>query len=268
MRIKSYKSFNENIGLMSSYKEALNKYDKIDREDLEDRLIEVTDLGVKLSQLEPKIVDENGTLFTGAPKNGQKFFLSYNITLVYTVESLFGKQFGKNKTYDLDRFTEKLKSLVEIQETISKVAKNLAKIYNLNLTILKISPIIGENNAEFEEFNRYSYYIKLLSDEISSDDISKVSSEYDKTYHGRANKAYEVMKKYMEDRGVKNPSIDFNWDMIDQFEGTEDDYLPMGFFTEDEIIVIAHWKPFTNTIEYDEDEVDRSVSAYKDGEMS
>jgi hypothetical protein len=253
---------------MLSYKDALSKYDKINREDLEDRLIEVTDLGVKLSQLEPKIVDENGTLFTGKPKDGEKFFLSYNITLVYTVESLFGKQFGKSKTYDVEKLTEKLKSLVEIQETVSKVAKNLAKIYNLNLSILKVSPIIGENNAEFEEFNRYSYYIKLISDEISSDDISKVSSEYDSSYHGRANKAYEIIKKYMEDKGVENPSLDFNWDIIDQFEGTEDDYLPMGFFTEDDIIVIAHWKPFTNTIEYDEYEVDRAVRAYKAGEMS
>jgi hypothetical protein len=268
MRIKNFKYFNENVGLMSSYKDALSKYDKINREDLEDRLIEVTDLGVKLAQLEPKIVDENGTLFTGNPKDGEKFFLSYNITLVYTVESLFGKQFGKGKTYDVEKLTEKLKNLVEIQETVSKVAKNLAKIYNLNLSILKVSPIIGENNAEFEEFNRYSYYIKLISDEILTDDISKVSSEYESSYHGRANKAYEIIKKYMEDKGVENPSLDFNWDMINEFEGTEDDYLPMGFFTEDDIIVIAHWKPFTNTIEYDEDEVDRAVRSYEDGEMS
>lgn len=260
MRIKSFNSFNESITNVASYKKILSKYAKIDREDLEDRLIEVTDLGVKLDSLEPRIVDENGLLMK-SNSYLNKFFISYNISLSYQVDNLFQMNLQLGKTYDVDKFNEKLKSLVEIQETISKVIKNISKIYGLNLVILKVTPFINE------EYNRYTYKITLTSDQISIDDINKISSDYEKTYQGRAEKAYDEIKKYMEEKGVKKPALDFNWDKIDEFEGTEDDYLPMGFFTEDEIIVIAHWKPFTNTIEYDEGEVYRSIDAYENGEM-
>ena len=67
---------------------------------------------------------------------------------------------------------------------------------------------------------------------------------------------------------IKNPNIDFNWDMIEEIESGERDDIPCGFFTDEEIIVIANYNPKSNDIEYDEPEVSRAIQAYNNGDMS
>ncbi len=110
--------------------------------------------------------------------------------------------------------------------------------------------------------------IKFLSNELPKSEIDKILSEYKSSYEGKANKALDIIKIYLErNTDIINPSIDFNWDVISEFEGGDDDFLPCGFFTEDEIIIIAHWFPNSNKILYNEHEINRAIDSYDNGDM-
>ena len=55
--------------------------------------------------------------------------------------------------------------------------------------------------------------------------------------------------------------------MIDTYDPTGDegnDYIPCGFITDDEIIIVAHYLPERDFIVYDEDEIQKAIELNTD----
>ena len=277
-KIKSFISFNENIiSDIKSYKDALYKYDKIDKEDFEDRLVEITDLGVNLEILDPRITNDKGhpiafSYFNTIDSSGKvtnkdegKYFLSYFIKLTYDSSELFLLD-ARETPFNLERYNKKISYVSNIINTIFNVINKISSVYNLKIDKSIVHPII--RNTSDGDVIKYTFSISLNSNEISIDEIKKISSEYNSTTNKKCHSALNRIHDYLEKRGIKNPNIDFNWDMIEEIESGERDDIPCGFFTDEEIIVIANYNPKSNDIEYDEPEVSRAIQAYNNGDMS
>lgn len=250
-RIKTFYRFDESIQSLSGFDKIYKKYNRISEEDIEDRLLEITDLGLKIIKIDKIIQNERGfNIQTFSDPDG-KYFFSYYITLNYPIDK-------EEKHYTLDNFDKRISKINLVNSTISSVIRNICKIFRLEL--------INTNVSILDD--RYYYYIGLGSQQIPQSEIKELLGEYQSTIEGKCKAALGRISKYLSDSyGVEDAPLDFNWDMIDSYDETGDngnDYIPCGFFTDDEIIIVAHYLPERDFIDYDEDEIQRAIEQNTD----
>jgi hypothetical protein len=237
-KIKNFKSYNESLSSLLGYNLLQKKYDRIDREELSDRLLEITDLGVDISEIITKISDKSGKEIV---EKSNDYCLSYYFTLSYDTDIFTKKTVYINSAL----FTKKISKLSTVSDTIESVFKKISKIYNLTIT----SSII------FTSELKIIFKIVCTSNELlPNSDFDKLLKNYGNTIEGKCYIALSKIKKYFTEKtGIKNPSIDFNWDMIDDV-----DHIYCGYFDDDgdDISLIACYYPKTNKIEYDDSNID------------
>lgn len=250
--IVSFSKFNESINSLKGYRSLSKKYDKVSIEELEDRLIEVTDLGVEIDRINKQFVNDKGVdiqnFFQPSTSNpNQKYFFSYSISLRYSV--------NKENQLSISEFGKITNKLSLVISTIESVTKNISRIYNLN--------ILNSGVTIFSDRTVYLFGINLVSNQIPDSEIKELVGEYENTLYGKCKRVLGEISRYVtEITGISDPPLDFNWDEIDSYKGGED-YISCGFFLDEEVIVIAHYMPETNKIVYFEDEMKRAADSYE-----
>ena len=213
--------------------------------------MEITDLGLKIVKIDKIIQNERGfNIQTFSDPNG-KYFFSYYITLIYPIDK-------EEKHSTFDNFNKRINKISLVNSTINSVIRNICKIFQLELI---------SNNVSILD-DRYYYYIGLGSQQIPQSEIKELLGEYAGTIEGKCKAALVRISKYFSDTyGIQDAPLDFNWDMIDTYDPTGDegnDYIPCGFITDDEIIIVAHYLPERDFIVYDEDEIQKAIELNTD----
>ena len=234
-KIKNFNSFNEGISGIDTLK---NKYDDINKEDLSDRLLEISDLGVEVSETITKVTDKNGKEIL---EKSDEYYLSYYFRLSYNTD-IFIATPGYFKNSSL--FTKNLNNLSTVLNTIESVIKNISKIYNLNIS----------NSEIYTTESVLNHKIVLTSKNmLPIEDFNKTYQKYGKTIEGKCHLALSKIKKYfIEKTGIKYPDLDFNWDMMDSEYGMHCGY----FDDDDDVTLIATYDPKTNKIYYDNNNIE------------
>lgn len=266
MKIIRFSKYNESLEKMNSYSNIIEKYNKLDKDIFEDRYMEVIDLGVSIKSFNITISDENGnkTYLDILKRKSTKCHLSYIINLEYDVDDIYGDSMNR-KNIKIENLQKIYNKHLNINNLISNISKNISRIYNLKLIDIIVYPM--QIKIDDELVDRHSYLIKFITDEIPKLDVIKMLSEYKNSYYEKGNKALSKIKKYLEGKyNIKNPDVDFNWEVLEEFDFEDNEnYLPCGFFTDDEIVVIAHWKPKDDTIWYDLEEIERILELIDGG---
>ena len=131
-RIKTFYRFDESIQYLSGFDKIYKKYNKISEEDIEDRLLEITDLGLKIVKIDKIIQNERGfNIQTFSDPNG-KYFFSYYITLIYPIDK-------EEKHSTFDNFNKRINKISLVNSTINSVIRNICKIFQLELISNNVS---------------------------------------------------------------------------------------------------------------------------------
>ena len=223
----------------NNYKSIIENHSKISNEDIEDKLLEVTDMGVKIDWISNIIISNEGKCLTEYIKynDKNKYYLSYIFNLSYTQENLLSRQIrvgGENKKiYNIDDYENELKNIINVNQKIKSRIKNICDSYQLTLGKLSLKPSIG-----------YHYFIILIdeSNKIDNKLIKNMLNFYqENSIVGKILKSIDVLYRRYEKDGFDDITIDYLQDdeLIKNASKNVNIVIPIGVMTDDEIIQIA-----------------------------
>lgn len=211
--IKNFNEFsiNENFSNSKDYEELLKLASK-NRSFFFDNLEEVGDLGsdkVKI-RYHKSITDSNG--FLAQSTDSDSYFINYMITILYTY---------KNEYKNADDFYKIIDDINTIKICTEEMIDRCSE--QLKLT---------ENSVISSESKSFAFVIKF-SQEISKELVVNAYNSYRKS----GDKEYIAGLKKLEDIYSEH-----DVDLYQYFDTQEvDDYIDIGFVTEDEIYVIGRY---------------------------
>lgn len=244
-KIKGYKDFrsvNESLGFGNSeeYEELKKNFAKKEKEEIKEYFYEVTD---------DEIMELRTWSYIGESENGRSIGYSQSSVDIGKNHSVFYiiELKSKGNSLDLLNIHNNVDNLKKVSNNLKKVADTMERFKNAfsdNLTENNIWGTGNEIKAKFilrgESINRHTfetYYKKWKSNfgQKYDDGLNHLISEYQK-------------------EGIQDPPLDTN---------EHEDGVLIGFFTEDEIIIVATYTKSKDEFSIDWPEFGRSVEEYQ-----
>jgi len=224
----------------------------VDTEDIVD-IFTLLELPLEIADTDKSIVNKSGNKvdISTTALDGD-YYICHKIELKLKVKNILKKYDG----IDVDEFNNILLNIVETNNKIIKFCDRIEKSKSVKIEILeKMENCVA--GAEESKDIFIIFQLKILENrKLSTDIIKKI---FEKWKNSRVikdiNDAMNMINKMYADRGVENPDIIFNDSALEY----DEDIVPIGLSTEDEIIGIAYYSKKSHSTTIDKKEFEKSL---------
>ncbi len=244
-KIKGYKDFssvNESLGFGNSeeYYELKKTFSKKENDELKEYFYEVTDDNIMSLRIWSYIGESDSGRSIGYSQS--LVDVGKNHSIFYTIELE-----SKEKSLDLINIHNNVDNLKKVSNNLKKVADTMERFKNAFSDNLTENNIWGTGNEVKARFI------------IRGESINKHTLEtYYKKWKGNFGEKYDEGLNYLiseyQAEGIQDPPLDTN---------EHEDIVLIGFFTEDEIIVVATYNKSKNEFSIDWPEFGRSIEEHR-----
>ena len=236
MKLRKFDNFRLNESVRFTESQQLRDFfaEKINDDLIKDNLMEVYDLGDIVDvQLYRNLIDSNNLFISSYIREDETYKIQHSISIRYKIDR-------KNSFEDFTKITNDLNTINTcIEETIARSTFKLLRNF-------------VENAYDVKKI----LYTINLTQEIETEDLMKYYNEWlIKTEINFIAGIRYLEEKYREN-GIDNPSQHID------IQDSDDTFL-IGFFIEDEIIVIANYNSKTKKFSIDHREVNSSIAEYR-----
>ena len=245
-RLKSYSNFsslNESIGFGNSneYFELKGLFDKREKDEFNEYFYDLTDENIAKVSTWSWIADSEGHSigYSQSSVNLSSDHFIFHTIKIETEDSI--------NLLDLSNLSD-----------IRNIGSNLIKISN---SIESFTKSIGSENVKVKieptisnKKNNVEIYLSIKGSKIDRHTFETFYKKWKNDYGPKYDEGLNYLIGEYQHHGIQNPPIDTN---------DTGDYVAIGFFLEDEIIVVADYDKKTDKFRFDWGEFDRSVKEWR-----
>lgn len=250
-KIKGYKDFssvNESLGFGNSeeYYELKKTFSKKENDELKEYFYELTD---------DEIMELRTWSYIGETENGRSIGYSQSSVDIGKNHSIFYiiELKSKGNSLNLLNIDNKVENIRKVADNLKKVSDTIESFRN-NFSDNLIQDNVWGTSPTTERLIEFNAKFILRGESINKHTLET----YYKKWKGNFGQKYDEGLNYLiseyQDNGVQDPPLDTN---------EHEDGVLIGFFTEDEIIVVATYNKSKNEFSIDWPEFRRSVEEYQ-----
>lgn len=252
------------ISMSSDYKEAkeILNLSYLDIEDIIDAF-ELSNIPIEILQKSKCLINKSGqivsqidnvtTYLTNDAKN--EYHICHFLQIRYTFKNIV-KYLNNNhgSGIDIEEFNKILSNINHISNEVLNLCKRIEKTKNVEISSNAIIEAIPS-----DENSGLIYKLKIIENKkIPNEIIKRAYDDWSKSPLVKGiNSGIDKLKEIYRKRGIIDPQIDINDGELDQ------KIINIGFFTEDEIMVIARYLVDKGDISIDWDELEKSIRSYE-----
>ena len=184
-----------------------------------------------------------------------KFNIGHILTLSYSVDDFirsdgYGENAGR-KILKVDEFNSTLSSIIDMNNKIITLCKRIEKGKNITIDIE------GFIDKLPTEKNNINITLRIV-EPLENNEIKNIYNDWlDSSFVKDLNINFEHLKMLYQKEGIKDPPIE-----IEPEADEESGIITIGFFTEDECILVGMYNPTTRKFVIDDEEFYRSIEDY------